>query len=70
MSHFYIPCFIPFSASAIPIPFFIFNVFSTYVRTVLLYNMVTDISVKPLYIAIYTWVAIFFPSPSLYIYIM
>ena len=29
MSHFYIPCFIPFSASAIPTPLFIFNVFST-----------------------------------------
>ena len=27
MSHFYTPCFIPFSASAIPTPLFIFNVF-------------------------------------------
>ena len=29
--HISMPCFIPFSASAIPTPFFIFNVFSTFI---------------------------------------
>ena len=36
MSHFYIPCFIPFSASAIPTPFFIFHFFFLYITIIIL----------------------------------